>query len=275
MTEQPRPYSPEDYEEQLAQAGSFPLEWTIGTPEYEAREKKESEERVAQGRSTFTKVVPRGLTQEEEQAWLAEEEKKEAEALAKGENDQDALDRETAWHHLANPNKPLSHRHVELARLFAAGKAHWEIEKLLGYSRTYISILSSHPKMRKAVRALQDKTFEMSVQERIKGLNHAATDVLEERMLDEREKSQVRVDIAKWLVEKTTGKAKQEIETKDSNLSDFMSLLRESIEQKKHETATEGRTLLPEAGSDFIDVTPEEPKATQGDALALWIDKEL
>lgn len=186
--------------------------------------------------------------------------------------EEEKIEKEQCWHHLLNPNKPLSHRHVELCKLLAKGYPHYEISKKILYSRNYISQLSCHPKIRKEVRRLQDKAFETLVNDRLAGLGHRALDVMEEVLITEDKdvKLQSKTDAAKWVLEKITGKAKQEIETKDGNLTDFMTMLKE-IKEQQSRALPEGEARRAEnTQGEVIDVTPhKEPE----DALASWVNQ--
>lgn len=273
VTESPerKPYNQEEYEAELLATSRqpFPEHLVIGTPEH----KVWTETGYIGGKPPEFELpradagAPRGLTPEEEAEWAKRKDSEE-------ENETDRLDREKCWHHLANPNKPLTPRHWEFCRLLAAGKPHYYIHDLLHYSRTYISFLSSHPKIRGEVKRLQDETFRVSISDRIKHANNKAFDVLEEIILTENSsdiKPQLRADVAKWIIEKSTGKAKQEVETRDGNLTDFMTLLRQFKEEQDA-----GQARLPEAAGQetdntFIDITPHK---VESDSLKQWVDNE-
>ena len=265
---EPRSHSQEEYEEQLLAASRqpFPEHLVVGTPEHKVWTETGYIGGVApEVPQAASQDVPRGLTPEEEAEWAKRKDSEE-------ENETDRLDREKCWHHLANPAKPLTPRHWEFCRLLASGKPHYYIHDLLHYSRTYISFLSSHPKIRGEVKRLQDETFRISISDRIRGANNKAFDVLEEIIMTENSseiKPQLRADVAKWILEKSTGKAKQEIEQTGGGLKDFMSLLREFKEEQDS-----GQARLPEAqprgeNSDFIDVTPQKPEQ---DSMAAWVE---
>lgn len=236
-------YEPGVYEDALAQAGSFPeaLEIALG-----------EEARLPDGNLGFPTPPD-----------------------AEPENEQDRLDRETAWHHLANPAKPITPRHWELCRLLAMGTPHYKIKEIMGYTQSYISVLSCHPKLREEVNRLQGVVFERTVEERFRQMNHKALDVVEE-VIDGKDrdiKVQDRLRAATWLLEKTTGKAKQEIETKGGNLSDFMTLLREASEQQKVLFAVGGEAAKRDDPL-VIDVTPS-PEEKEKDSLAAWVDNNF
>lgn len=185
--------------------------------------------------------------------------------------EQDRLDRETAWHHLANPMKPLTARHREVVRRLAKGDAPWEIRRDMGWSAAYLSILSSHPKIRAEVDRIQADILE-TTNDRLASLNSRAIDVVQETIMDPDSKERLRA--ATWLLEKTTGKAKQEIETKGGSLTDFMTLLRqfEGERQKLQGRLSEGEARGSK-GNEIIDITPS--REGEKDALELWVDQNL
>jgi hypothetical protein len=250
MVQQPR----EDADDTLARIESeglaFPTQFSVGT-----------ESDMSNLRNPFpSDSIPPSEEKENKQ-----EEKQEL-------SPQDKLDRETAWHHLDNPIKPITPRHWELCRLLSLGNPHWKISEMLGYSPYYISVLSCHPKIRAEVGRLQSVVFERTIEDRFKQMNHRAMDVVEE-VIDGKDvdvKMQDRLRAATWLLEKTTGKAKQEIETKGGGLADFMTLLRQAADENKMRTEQPG---LPEGEArglgNLIDVTPEKKEK---DPIESWVD---
>lgn len=186
-------------------------------------------------------------------------------------NDVDKLDKETAWHHLANPNKPLTPRHWELCRLLAMGLPHWEIHEKMGYGRNWISELSAHPKIRREVERMQGVVFERTIEDRFKQMNHRAMDVIEEVITGEDTDVKERLKAATWLLEKTTGKAKQEIETKGGTLTDFMTLLRQ-VSQERQALQASAAAERSSTQETFIDITPA---AQEDDGLSKWVDQNL
>lgn len=242
--DEPENYDPALYEERMLQSASaFPVGLEVGTP-------------AEPGMSTESKNLGYSTPPEEDLG---------------PENEQDKLDRESCWHHLANPNKPLTPRHWEFCRLLAMGHPHWKIHELMGYSRCYISILSCHPKIRNEVVRLQGVVFERTIEDRFKQMNHRALDVVEEVIKGEDQdiKIQDRLRAATWLLEKTTGKAKQEIETKGGGLADFMTLLRQAADENKMRSEQPSLTEGEARGGSFIDVTPEKKEK---DPLESWVD---
>ena len=175
-----------------------------------------------------------------------------------------------------NPSTLLSARQKELARLISIGKTNKEIAETLGYSTTWLSRLAHSPKIIKEVERLQDKLFDCTIGERLSEMGSTAASVIEEILTssDPYIKPQLKAETARWVLEKLTGKPKQEIETKDGNLTDFMTLLKQMKEgQQNHlslatdEARNAGSSL---STSSYIDISPKEK-----DPLEIWIDENI
>lgn len=170
--------------------------------------------------------------------------------------------------------RALRPRHKELARMHAMGKSNNEICAKLNYSQSRVSILVRSPMIQKEVARYQDRLFESDVHQRMKDLGQDAVDVIEELMRDPTTPPIKKVAAAQWLIEKLTGKAKQEHTVESSTLAGFMEMLK-GMEQR-------GESLEP------IDVTPQQA-AAEGGAKQIpapappsgeskftdWVDKEL
>lgn len=152
-----------------------------------------------------------------------------------------AIDHEEA---MPDPNAALHARHKAAARLRAMGKNYTDIAKALGYSRTHMSILFASPTMNLEVARYRNRLFERDLVDRMKELGPEAMDVFERFIRDDKTKLRERVDAAKWLLEKLTGKAKQEVNVESNTLAAFMGVLRQMQET--------GESLDP------IDVTPQQ-----------------
>ncbi len=127
----------------------------------------------------------------------------------------------------------LKPRHQEFARLLFLGKTNAEIAETLGYTNTTVTLLSQQTDIRNEVARLQEKAFERTIGERLKECGPAAMDVIEEVLLAPDTKKQLKKDTAVWVIEKLTGKAKQEIDVSSSTLTSFYELL-DSQRQSGH-----------------------------------------
>lgn len=174
----------------------------------------------------------------------------------------------------------LKPRHREVARLHALGKTNNQICEKLGYTPSWIStLLSSQPVMAEVDR-YRNRLYEQDVITAMKDLGSDSVRVIEEIIRNPAEKSSLRADQARWVLEKLTGKAKQEVNVESNTLVAFMDTLRQM--------QSSGESL------DVIDVSPspkgegQEPReiavkeisqrqaSGPGDPKFLnWIDTDL
>lgn len=112
------------------------------------------------------------------------------------------------------PDKPLSPRHRKLAELLAAGWKNKDIKKELGYCDSRISILKKNPAILAYVNKLMDRAYEEGPAQRLRGLNEGALGIIETALMDRTNRTSMKdkIDVAKWIVEKTDGKAVQKHE---------------------------------------------------------------
>lgn len=178
--------------------------------------------------------------------------------------------------HPENGSNPLTPRHRELARLAFLGKSQAEIAKTLKFSTAWTSRLLSSPRIIAEIDRLHDRAFDTSIGDRLKDLSSHAMDVIYSTLMsnDPHIKPSLRAETARWVVEKLSGKPRQEIETKDGNLTDFMTLLKQMKEDQQNQlpvatddARNDGSSL---STSSYIDVSPKEK-----DPLEIWIDENL
>jgi hypothetical protein len=106
---------------------------------------------------------------------------------------------------------PLSPRHRRLAELIATGWPNSKIKTELKYSDSRLSILRGNALIREAVRRIQDRIYEDTIASRMKKMTDPALSEIEKCLMDKtnRYKEQLKVDTAKWIIEKIDGKAIQ------------------------------------------------------------------
>lgn len=179
-----------------------------------------------------------------------------------------------------SPLRSLTARHRRLAELLFLGKSGREIAEELGYTEAWVSRLSSNSKVLDEVERLRDKAFEKTVSERLKDLGPQAANVVEEILHDEKEKAALRADLAKWTLEKLTGKAKQEVAVESTTLSTFFELLKQSGERTVlPRVSTPGAPALaggepnPSGEPSPVELNPEAPSEPPS-KYAAWVDSE-
>ena len=136
---------------------------------------------------------------------------------------------------------PLTFYQKELARLLSLGKKTKEIADQLKCSTQFVYACMKNPQIVEEAERYRDRLFEGDVSDRLKELNASAFGVMEQILRDPGEKANLRLDAAKWILEKTTGKAIQAIDVQSSTLEAFHKLLGDMSQR--------GETL---------DVTPKE-----------------
>lgn len=109
----------------------------------------------------------------------------------------------------------------------------------------------------------------------VKEMGVDAVLALDAILRDPATKDSLRAEIARWVLEKTTGRAKQEVEVGSQSLGYFIELLKEMRQTGQTLDVTPaakpqhpGSALLPEGSSlPEIEVPPEDP-------LKTWFDEE-
>jgi hypothetical protein len=112
---------------------------------------------------------------------------------------------------LPQMSKVLRPRHRILALMLARGDRNKDICKALGYAPSRVSILAKDPMIQAEILRIQDSIYEKTVDERMKDLSTSAVDAVEEALLPENPDSKERTATAKWVIEKLTGKAAQQV----------------------------------------------------------------
>lgn len=172
------------------------------------------------------------------------------------------------------PTKPLKARAKEACRLLALGWTRQDVGKKLKYSDSYLLNAMHYPRWRAEIARFQDKMFEQDVMTRMKDLGGPAVDVIEELIHDPAVSALKKADKAQWIIEKLTGKAKQEHSVESNTLAAFTEIARQMLQS--------GEKL------DDIDVTPQtrEVTAASGQTVTLpavsteskftkWVDEEI
>jgi hypothetical protein len=162
--------------------------------------------------------------------------------------------------------RPITFKHRHLAMLKAAGWPNKDIAKKLDLTPSRVSILLSNTMIKDEVHKQQDRMFAQSVEDSMKALGPIAMDQIESILTADASDRSVttshRADAAKWLLEKLTGKAKQEVEVQGNLMGNFIQQL---------EAMTRRGTQISQQG-DIMDVTPDASGASgESDKWDDWI----
>lgn len=143
-------------------------------------------------------------------------------------------DRIPDFHHYDNQLEPdpdptassLKPRHREIARLHALGKTNNQICEILGYSTSRISILLGTPALKAEVDRYRNRLYDQDLVHAIKNLGGDAVAAYEEALRGKDLSTKEKLVPATWVLEKLSGKAKQEINIESNTIASFMDELK-------------------------------------------------
>ena len=202
--------------------------------------------------------VADGLAELDEEFALIEEELQKARSAGELPPEYDD------W--IENPNDNLSFRQRELCRLIAKGFKNKDVCLTLGYSPSRVSILLRNPLIRKEILKFQDKVFNADLVQRIDEVAPDAMNIIEAALGDESQlRPTAKVDLAKWVMEKKTGKPRQLHEIETGSLMDLYARL-DNMKNVRDvlETGMEAHD------SKIVDIEP-----VKHDYIADWFKKEI
>lgn len=173
-------------------------------------------------------------------------------------------------------NRALKPRHREAARLCAIGKTNNYICEKLGYSAGRISVLLSSPVMRREVDRYRNLIYDRDVISAIKELGHDSIRAIEEVIRDPKAPAKLKTENARWVLEKVTGKAKQEHTHESNTLAAFTEVLRQMQQSGESLTQTAPIDVTP-ALSGVLTGSEEAAAVTQHEEadFSQWLDREL
>jgi len=167
--------------------------------------------------------------------------------------------------------------------MLAMGAKDKQICEKLDVTPAWLSQIKSNKAIEEEVLKRQDAMFAEGVEKRLKNLGPAASDIIEKVLTDENDpeiKMSEKAAMAKWLAEKLTGKASQEIKVEGNLIGNLFDRL--------DQITAQGKGLSPKG--DIIDVSPAEPgalelegtesqpaieAAREKDKWSSWIDENL
>jgi len=183
---------------------------------------------------------------------------------------------EMAWgDYMLAPNKPLTVRHRELARLHALGKTNDQICKILDYSPSRVSQLLSNTKIKNEVEKFRDKMYQQDADTRLKDLLPEAFSAIEVILTSDKIDAEKKEQAAKWIIEKVTGKPTQQV---DAKLEISLGEVFQKLDQMGTKEVTPKKSALPEGMEDYIDAqtVEEEPVETvKLDKFSSWLDENI
>lgn len=171
------------------------------------------------------------------------------------------------------PDAPLSPRHRKLAELLASGARNKDIQEILGYSASRVSILRHSAPIAAEVTRIMNRMFEEGVAPRLRRLAEPALGVIEQVITDDRNRVTLKekADVAKWMLEKVDGKAVQKHEVSGGVLLSVMDKLDSMRHAGQVIDVTAQRAILPAVPQvQERELTPEEKEELE--LLQKWKD---
>jgi hypothetical protein len=169
----------------------------------------------------------------------------------------------------------LSPRHRRLAFLAAQGNSNSAIGKELGYSDSRVSILLKNPYISAEIQKMQERIYEETIGQRMKGFADASLNVIQQVLNDRtnRVKMSEKIQVAQWVIEKLDGKAIQKIEAGENLLASLMDRLDAA---KTRPVVQITNNFNGAVGPETFDVTPPAQKQldapkTEEDQLDDWL----
>ena len=105
------------------------------------------------------------------------------------------------------------------------------IAKEIDMTNAWVCTILHTEHVRERVKVIQQELFGDKIEQRFKRSLPKAMDVMEESLGSDNEK--VKIDSAKWLLEKVTGKATQQVNVEGNLLGDLISQLDEAKEARE------------------------------------------
>jgi hypothetical protein len=176
--------------------------------------------------------------------------------------------KEPQWSGL-RPGKALRPRHRMLVKLLATGCSQTEICAKLNYTQAWVSLLANDPIIVAAVAKHIDDIYGEDIEARMKSLAPDALNAIEEILMDERLPAVEKENAARWLLEKVSGKAAQQIDVRgEVSVGIFM----DKLEQMKDAGQVLDATPKPALGPGETATPEAEPVP---DPLASWVKENL
>lgn len=167
----------------------------------------------------------------------------------------------------------LSPRQRKLCELAAQGYSNRKIAQTLGYTDSRVSILLGNIKIQEEVNRVREKIYQDGIGKRIKELGALAADELEKCLTDtsNRYKESIKVDVAKFIVEKIDGKAVQKHDIGENMLSVMMDRLDSLKSAGQTEIPAIEVEALPAAEADIPAEEVQPRSKSEEDLLRDWV----
>lgn len=138
------------------------------------------------------------------------------------------------------PSRGIVTRYREIARLHAFGRTNNEICAILGYTASRLSLVLKDPFVQAEIAQWRQRLVDDDAINIMKDAAKDGARRIHKIILDPSTEDRTAIDAAKFAIEKSHGKARQEINVESGTLATFMDMLREM-----------------KSRGEVLDVTPE------------------
>jgi len=133
---------------------------------------------------------------------------------------------------------PKRYRYETLAYMAASGMNQKDIADQIGMTMGWVSVVLGNTEVKARVKQIQKEQWGGNIEQRFKKGLPKAMEVIE-KVIAESGDDRLKLDASKWLLEKVTGKASQQVNVEGNLLGDLISQLDEMREVKGSEETLE------------------------------------
>lgn len=170
------------------------------------------------------------------------------------------------------PSRGIIDRYRELARLHAMGQTNNQICAILGYTPTRVSIILKDPFVQTEIGKWRQALFDSDVVTRIKDAAKDGVRRIHEIILDPGAKDTTVLAASQFVIEKTTGKPKQEVSVENGSLQNFIDLMREMRNRGEPLDVT---PAIPIQGQSQLAGDSKQEKQETSAEWSSWISSNL
>lgn len=172
------------------------------------------------------------------------------------------FDRELEVENPEEPSRGIIDRYREIARRHAHGQTNNQICAALGYTPSRMSIILKDPFVQEEISKWRAQFFDGDAISRLKEAARDGAKRIHEIILNPKTEDRVVLQAAQFAVEKSHGKAKQEVGIESGTLMSFMDLMRQMQPREVGEA-------LPALAAPVIEDAPPQDK------FDTWLDQNL
>lgn len=165
---------------------------------------------------------------------------------------------QVSWPRWMGP-RDIKQRHEHIIHLCALGMTNRQIAKELDVNEARLSIIINTPNIKEAIKAKRREYFTDDAKAYIKSLAQKSFEVVDEILVNPGERSNVRLDAAKYILDQTVGKAQQNLKVEGSLIGEMIHKMDEMLKDATPATSTNLLDKPVDPMDNFIDdLIPED-----------------